>query len=677
MNINFTFIRNLFFAFLICIVAACTTDSDSNSGNANNNNSGNGSNNSGTNIKDIEKAVTRSEALDELFNNMNLGTITLTVAQDQWEQLINNTNSKKKSVYVKSDFKYEKNGKTYEMNDIGIRNRGNSSYRAPVDESGNLQQAHFKLKFDTFIDDNAHHMKKALKGINLKFMLNDSSYVQEVYSYDLFKRFGVWTAPRCSYAKLYIKIGDNPESYFGIYKAIEPVSKQFIKARIAAAKFSSDTGNLWKCLYQGGGPADLKNDGNLNGKIGIDSDSYTPVYSLKTNEENLNTEKNQLITFIQNLNSKTGSDFETWIETAFDVDLFLKTLAVSVSCGMWDDYWRNSNNYYLYFDGTGKAFFIPYDYDNSLGAPNDGLMSNPAEQNPLDWGKGNSAPLVTKILAISKYKEKYKEYLKELIDSSKGYFDVASSKARINNWYDLIRSSATGYDASAVFSKDGEDSWYLKEGKPSSKYSLLSSSNNYFDLRAAAIIEATGGALPTYKVIFDANGGNFTGEHAGKTSVTIENVEAKTNPENLVSAEKDNSTFLGWYNNGEKVTKITSDITLTAKWFELTPELLGYSVDTDNNKITFTFDPKMYGVTASDVQTVYIWGEFNKWNTENTDYPLIKDENDVFSGTFELPSNGSEFKYGVNGNQWKGVGDRLDDYAIPEEYGNNNFIIKY
>jgi spore coat protein CotH len=51
-----------------------------------------------------------------------------------------------------------------------------------------------------------------------------------------------------------------------------------------------------------------------------------------------------------------------------DVDLFLKTYAVSVIVGMWDDYWAdNGNNYYFYFDSDGKVYFIPYDYDNSMG----------------------------------------------------------------------------------------------------------------------------------------------------------------------------------------------------------------------------------------------------------------------------------------------------------------------
>jgi spore coat protein CotH len=68
-----------------------------------------------------------------------------------------------------------------------------------------------------------------------------------------------------------------------------------------------------------------------------------------------------------------------------DVNLFLKTYAVNVTVGMWDDYWSNSNNYYFYFDAAGKFYFIPYDYDNTLGTSL--LMTDSGIQDPLNWGK--------------------------------------------------------------------------------------------------------------------------------------------------------------------------------------------------------------------------------------------------------------------------------------------------
>lgn len=679
-----TLIWKILIVFLLCFAVGCTVDGRNDSDNNGNENSdgsnggdNGGSNNGGSNNNSSNKNYgSRSEALEALFDNTTLGVITLTITDDQWKQMAEYAKVKNKDEYVKTDFKYEKNGHVYEMKEIGIRNRGNTSYRPAISDSGKLQQAHFRLKFDKFHDDNAHHMEKALKGMNLKFMLSDSSYVQEMYSYDLFRRFGVWTAPHCSYSKLYIKIGDKEPAYYGVYKTIEPIGKQYIKARIADNKFEDDEGNLWKCLYQSSGPANLKDTDN--GKFGVDKGSYAPTYSLKTNEENLSTVKEQFKTFIKELNSKSGSEFKSWIDENFEVDGFLKTLAVSVACGMWDDYWRNSNNYYIYFD-TGKAFFIPYDYDNCLGATNGGLMNEPAEKDPLEWGQdnGNGAPLVDKILNIAEYKEKYKQYLRELIASENKCFTVEDSKARINTWYDLIESHASGYDASTSFDKDGRSNWNLDKGTPSSKYSLLSSNNNYFAIRTVAIAKAAGGKLPTYKVTFDSNGGTFTGDYSGQTTVTIDSVEQGINPESVVSVTNGDSKFLGWYNGNEKVIAITGNVSLTAKWFEIVEGIFGYKVDTENKKITFTFDPVMYGMKASEVQSIWILGTFNGWNQKNTDYTLTDDGNGVFTGTFELPEHKSEFKYYINGNDWIGAGDRQDEYNIPEDYGTDNIKILY
>ena len=462
-----------------------------------------------------EKATKRAKKLDKLFDNTKLGEATLTVTQDQWDEMNTNINISKYNAYVKSKFSYTKDGESYNMDEVGLRVRGNSTKRSPG-TSPNYDQASFRVKFTEYHDEDdspenkeMYHMEGSAKGINFKYMVSDKSYVQEIYSYDLFHRFGCWTAPRASYSKMYIKVGDTEKAYFGVYKAIEQINKQYIKARVGENAFSDDTGNLWKCLYQGTGPADLKNE-NLDGRIDEErwqpdavnswEKYFTPTYTLKTNDdtpEGKSAAETQLRTFISDLNSKTGSEFESWIATAFDVDGFLKTLAVNVAVGMWDDYWSNYNNYYLYFDGSGKCFFIPYDYDNCMGVDWGDQMSNPATKDPLKWGDHNdesNTPLVSKILAISKYKEQYKKYLKELIDPNKAYFDATKSKSRINGWYDLIRTAADKltYDASYMCPKDGIDDWSISEGKPTADWSFLSDSNNYFVERTKTFKSALG-----------------------------------------------------------------------------------------------------------------------------------------------------------------------------------------
>ena len=69
--------------------------------------------------------------------------------------------------------------------------------------------------------------------------------------------------------------------------------------------------------------------------------------------------------------------------------------------------WNNSNNFYFYFDAAGKFYFIPYDYDNTLGTSL--LMTDSGIQNPLTWGKSDQNPLVYKVLSIPEYKTQYFE----------------------------------------------------------------------------------------------------------------------------------------------------------------------------------------------------------------------------------------------------------------------------
>ncbi|MCF6147172.1 MAG: hypothetical protein E3K37_00760 [Candidatus Kuenenia sp.] len=73
----------------------------------------------------------------------------------------------------------------------------------------------------------------------------------------------------------------------------------------------NDEGYLWKCLY----PADLTYFNLDTYRIGVEDisvneeESYRPAYDLKTNKSELETAKEQLIQFIEDLNAKEGDEF--------------------------------------------------------------------------------------------------------------------------------------------------------------------------------------------------------------------------------------------------------------------------------------------------------------------------------------------------------------------------------
>jgi spore coat protein CotH len=286
--------------------------------------------------------------------------IFIEISTDEWNNLLANFDQNPNNEeYIKCSFSIENERVSKSLRNCGIRLRGNTSRRRPEgtkNESHNRtnpdwHHASFSLKFNKFI---AGQDISDVEKINLKWFKDDAMYVREVYCYDLFERYGVWTAPQSSYCRLKLKIKEDKDTvYFGVYEILEPVDNDFIESR--KTQFGDTTGFLWKANWG----ADFRSTNTS--QMGVENisltETYTPVYDLKNNIENIEAAKVQLVDFIKNLNNKTGDDFKIWISQKMDVPLFLKTYAVSVLCGMWDDYWKNKNNFYFYFNAEGKFVF--------------------------------------------------------------------------------------------------------------------------------------------------------------------------------------------------------------------------------------------------------------------------------------------------------------------------------
>jgi spore coat protein H len=400
----------------------------------------------------------------ELFDLQKLPEIELQFSLAQWNKLLTNYDlNPKNEKKVVSKFTFKLDGITTVVDSIGLKLRGNTSRRRPEGNTGELHNAaspnwshcHFAVDFAQNRDNQKF---KGLKKVNLKWFKDDANYVREIYSYDLFRRFGVWTAPQASYCRVTIKVdGDAVPGYYGVYEMIESVDEDFIEKR--AANWTASTGFLWKGAYAGNFVPDFVSTNSM----GVEDVKLNPsksqyyAYDLKTRKDEIGSASAELTSFINDLNSKTGNEFNTWISQKMDVDLFLKTYAVNVMLGMWDDYWVNTNNFYFYFAGNGKAYFIPYDYDNTLGTSQ--ILSNSGTQSPLNWGPNSGRPLITKILSIPIYKDKYKNYISELASANKDLFDANKSMQRIASWQMMIApyiSNDTGEDMSI---SDAPASW--------------------------------------------------------------------------------------------------------------------------------------------------------------------------------------------------------------------------
>lgn len=302
----------------------------------------------------------REKALNYIFDTGAVPTITLQIPADSWNEIVENSWNKNElypeccgnEIMSRADFTFKKGRKIETVSNIGLRTRGNTSRHAPGtyydstnDRIDKYNQAHFRIDFNEFQDKNEPDKDlKYLKALILKYCKDDPSYVREMYAYNLFRDFGVWTSPRISYCKLYVKVKNLAPVYYGVYLMIEPVDKTFLKTRFKNSSKSSK-GYLWKNLW-GSVMTEESYSGDsiqIEDPDGDGLNNYDPRYDLKTNKKKFAVAKKDLIDFIDKLNSvEDGDEFKKWIESNFDVDLFLKMYAVNSIVGMWDDIGLNN-----------------------------------------------------------------------------------------------------------------------------------------------------------------------------------------------------------------------------------------------------------------------------------------------------------------------------------------------
>lgn len=436
---------------------------------------------------------------DYLYDITALPVIRLTVTEKDWNTYLNNFDQNKDNgLYVPVAFSFTKDGITYERDSVGLRPRGNTSRRRPEGDwhqphernTTDWHHTHFGLKFTEYETGQRFFGSDR---IVLKYFNGDPAYCREVFCYDLFRRFDAWSAPRASYCRLYIHVqGDDKPAYFGVYAMIEGVRKGWLDERKKNGHLPDNDGNLWKGAYNICGQADLSDFNSTRySKMGVADETHLYSYALKTNKTSLSTAQKELYDFMETMRPlPSGSDeLEQYLEEHMDIDLFLRCLAVNVAVGMWDDYWVNANNYYFYFDLNHRFYFIPYDYDNTLGTskPING-MNNAGTQNPLYWGSRNGDRLLMrKVLSITKYENTYKDYLKQIL-TSPDLMEPEAAIRRVKQFQNLVRdyvANDTGTDMEIIDQP--------RQGESNIQYRLLTGdsngrdNSNYFRTKATSI----------------------------------------------------------------------------------------------------------------------------------------------------------------------------------------------
>jgi spore coat protein CotH len=334
--------------------------------------------------------------------------VALTLSENDWADLQENALKEK-------DYLAQLTWQGVSLPNVALRAKGNSS----LNSVAGMGSSRYSLKVD---------LDKYIKGqtldgvriINLNNGFSDPSYIREYLGYEAFASLGVPTP-----AMTWVRLTINGQLH-GLYLAVEQIDQPFL-----ARHYSDSSGDLYKPEGTGANLAWID-----------DSFSSYSGMSYKTNKKN--PSEQDLIDMLDTLNN--GGD----LEECLDVDQVLRYLAASTVMSNFDSYQGSlCHNYYLY-EQDGKFTILPWDLNMSFAGFSQGGSDDQMITVKLDeptMGAVADRPLIAKLLAVEEYRQRYHEYVSQLVN---GYLDPDTFAARAEEVTALI-SQYVKEDPTAFF----------------------------------------------------------------------------------------------------------------------------------------------------------------------------------------------------------------------------------
>lgn len=316
---------------------------------------------------------------------------------------------------------------------VGMRYKGNSSLMSA--RTGRSSKVPFRLDFDRYEDEQPETEDQRFYGFEkLTFSSNfsDDSMLREVLATEAFRDFGV-AAARAAFYRIFVDTGGG-EEYWGLYTMIEDPAD----GAMLDAQFGSHDGNLYK---PEGHAASWTSYDELSG------------FNKKTNEKAADYSDVEAALVALHARRDNPAAWRSALEASFDVETFLRWLAMNTAIDNWDSYGRMAHNYYLYGDpaGGGRLRWIPWDHNMAFGmsmggrrpAIGSGFRSpvGAAGDDFLHEYVSDAWPLIKRILADEIYAARYHELLSEAVT---GYLSPGRFEARAETLHAMIAPFVVG-----------------------------------------------------------------------------------------------------------------------------------------------------------------------------------------------------------------------------------------
>jgi spore coat protein H len=317
----------------------------------------------------------------------------------------------------------------------------------------------FRLNFDRFEDAHpeiANQRFYGFKELTFSSNFDDGSRMREALANELFRDRGV-AAPRVAFYRIVANTGSGDEAW-GLYTLVEDPAD----SAMLVSQFGGSSGNL----YKPDGP-------------GADWTTFDRAgFEKKTNRATADFSDIQAA--IDALHADLpAAAWRANLERHFDVDLFLRWLAVNQVVDNWDSYGRFAHNYYVYADPgrNGRLVWIPWDNNYAFGlipfaanaagiaglVAQGGAGAPPAFQGPVPGGVpmlgsngdvlfeknvGQGWPLISRLLADPVYRLQYRAHLRFALG---GLYERDRLAARIRQWQTLLASSVKSDKPASMF----------------------------------------------------------------------------------------------------------------------------------------------------------------------------------------------------------------------------------
>lgn len=227
------------------------------------------------------------------------------------------------------------------LGDVGVRKKGWIGSVRPDRPS-------LRLKFDRYIEDQD---LAGFENLVLNNSVQDPSLVRQCLGYALFEAVGL-PSPRCGFARVRVNGED-----LGAYVMVEPVNKDFLRAR-----FANPNGNMYEGVF-----SDFR-------------DGWTGSFEPETNEGV--TTKADLLA----LTEAVATGELSALDELLDLDRFNTYWAMELLLRHRDGYAQAANNFHVYadLDDGGRFVFIPHGIDaimndlDLVATPSAFVLSNAA-----------------------------------------------------------------------------------------------------------------------------------------------------------------------------------------------------------------------------------------------------------------------------------------------------------